>query len=98
MIRVILPTYLQRLAQTEKEIKFEVEGDVSIGGIIKLIEANYPMLKGTILDLYSGERREYLRFFACGQDYSHFPLDTPLPQDIIEGREPLRIVGAMSGG
>jgi hypothetical protein len=98
MIRVILPTYLQRLAQTEKEIRVEVEGAASIGEIIKLIESKYPMLKGTIRDHYSGERREYLRFFACGQDYSHHSLDEPLPQEVVEGREPLRIIGAMSGG
>ena len=98
MIRVILPTYLQRLAQTDKEIHLHLEGDGSIGEVINLIETKYPMLKGTIRDHYSGERREYLRFFACGQDYSHHSLEAPLPLEVLEGREPLRIIGAMSGG
>ncbi len=98
MIRVILPTYLQRLANVEREIKFETSGNNNISSIIDLLEERYPMLKGTIRDHYTGERREYLRFFACGSDLSNNSLWESLPQEVLQGKEPFRIVGAMSGG
>lgn len=98
MIRIILPTYLQRLANIEREISLEIAGDVNISLLIDLLEEKYPMLKGTIRDHYTGERREYLRFFACGIDLSNNSLKESLPEEVIDGREPFRIVGAMSGG
>lgn len=98
MIRVILPTYLQRLANVGREIQLEVVGDVTFLKLLDVIEEKYPMLKGTIRDHVTKERRAYLRFFACGQDLSHVPPDSLLPQEVICGDEPFRIVGAMSGG
>lgn len=98
MIRVIIPTYLQRLANIEREISFEISGVINISYLIDLLEERYPMLKGTIRDHYTGERREYLRFFACGSDLSNNSLSDSLPQEVLDGKEPFRIVGAMSGG
>jgi len=98
MIRVILPTYLQRLADVSREVQIDIDGDVSISLLLDRIEEIYPMLKGTIRDQVIKERRAYLRFFACGQDLSHLAPETILPHDILVGNEPFRIVGAMSGG
>ncbi len=98
MIRVILPTYLQRLADVGREVQIDIDGDVSISLLLDRIEEIYPMLKGTIRDQVIKERRAYLRFFACGQDLSHLAPETILPHDILVGKEPFRIVGAMSGG
>jgi hypothetical protein len=98
MIRVILPAYLQRLANIGKEIQIELEKDASISMLLDRIEDQYPMFKGTIRDHNSGERREYLRFFACGLDISHSSMDATLPGEVLEGKEPFRIIGAMSGG
>lgn len=98
MIRVILPTYLQRLANVGREVQIEIDGDVTFSRLLDRIEEIYPMLKGTIRDHGTKERRAYLRFFACGEDLSHLAPDTRLPQDVLGGKEPFRIVGAMSGG
>ncbi|MBE0685014.1 MAG: MoaD/ThiS family protein [Anaerolineaceae bacterium] len=98
MIRVILPTYLQRLANVGREVQLELDGDVTFLKLLDVIEDKYPMLKGTIRDHVTKERRAYLRFFACGQDLSHLALEMSLPQDVVNGKEPFRIVGAMSGG
>jgi hypothetical protein len=98
MIRVILPTYLQRLANVGREIQLEVDGDVTLIKLLDVIEEKYPMLKGTIRDHVTKERRAYLRFFACGQDLSHLTPETLLPHEVLNGKEPFRIVGAMSGG
>jgi hypothetical protein len=98
MIRVILPTYLQRLANVGREINVEIAGEVSFAQLLNVLETNYPMLQGTIRDHHTKERREYLRFFACGTDFSHQSMDSILPDAVIEGKEPFRIVGAMSGG
>ena len=98
MIRVILPTYLQRLANVGREVQIEIDGDVTFSRLLDRIEEIYPMLKGTIRDHGTKERRAYLRFFACGEDLSHLPSETRLPQDVLGGKEPFRIVGAMSGG
>ncbi|PKO05144.1 MAG: hypothetical protein CVU41_13360 [Chloroflexi bacterium HGW-Chloroflexi-3] len=98
MIRVILPTYLQRLANLGREVHLELDDDVTFLELMDVIEEKYPMLKGTIRDHVSKERRAYLRFFACGQDLSHLAPETLLPREVLIGKEPLRIVGAMSGG
>jgi hypothetical protein len=98
MIRVALPTHLWRLANIDREITVEVEGPPTIKAVLDALEAQYPMLRGTIRDHVTRERRPFLRFFACGEDLSHEPPDTPLPDDVAAGVEPLRIVGAMAGG
>jgi len=98
MIRVILPTYLQRLANVGREVHLEIDGDVTFFELLDVIEEKYPMLKGTIRDHGTKERRAYLRFFACGKDLSHLAPETLLPREILVGKEPFRIVGAMSGG
>jgi sulfur-carrier protein len=98
MIRVLLPTHLRRLANVEREIVIQAEERATIAKVLDLLEDNYPMLRGTIRDHATKERRPFIRFFACGQDLSHDPPDIPLPMDVETGKEPLRIVGAMAGG
>jgi sulfur-carrier protein len=98
MIRVILPTHLWRLAGVSREIELEVGDPVSIGAILDALERSYPALRGTIRDHSTRERRAFIRFFACGEDWSHEPTDAPLPKEILQGKEPLRIIGAMAGG
>jgi hypothetical protein len=98
MIRVILPTYLKRLANIDSEVKLDLEGRNTFDDLLDLLEEKYPMLQGTIRDHVTKERRPYLRFFACGEDFSHLDLDSNLPEDVINGKQPFRIVGAMSGG
>lgn len=98
MIRVILPNHLRRLAGTQREIEIEVEGTPTVEKILDVVEASYPSLKGTIRDHVTKERRAFIRFFVCGEDWSHEPTDTPLPDDITSGSEPLRIIGALAGG
>jgi sulfur-carrier protein len=98
MIRVILPTHLFRLANTGREIEVQVEGTPTIESVLDEIENSYPMLRGTIRDHSSKQRRAFIRFFACGLDLSHEPVDDPLPEEVVRGDEPLRIVGAMAGG
>ncbi len=98
MIRVILPTHLWRLANTGREIEIDVAGVPTIGDVLDTLESMYPMLKGTVRDHVTKERRAFIRFFACGEDWSHEPHDRPLPEQIVSGEEPLRIVGALAGG
>jgi molybdopterin synthase sulfur carrier subunit len=98
MIRVVIPTHLRRLAVTQREIAIEVPGPPTISSVLDALEAQYPMLRGTIRDHVTHERRPFIRFFACGEDWSHEPPDTPLPQPVVAGAEPLRIVGAIAGG
>ncbi len=98
MIRVILPVHLRRMAHTEREVMLTVEGEATFEAVLDSLEAQYPMLRGTIRDHTSKERRAYIRYFACGEDYSHHPTDSPLPDDVKNGNEALRIIGAMSGG
>ncbi|MDO9086927.1 MAG: MoaD/ThiS family protein [Anaerolineaceae bacterium] len=98
MIRVILPVYLQRLANTGREIELDIEGVFTYENLLDILELKYPMLQGTIRDHNTKERRPYLRFFACGEDFSHSDLNSNLPEDVINGKQPFRIVGAMSGG
>ena len=98
MIRIVLPTHLWRLANVDREIKIQVESPVTISSILDALEALYPMLRGTIRDHVTKERRPYIRFFAAGEDWSLEPPEAPLPEAIARGLEPLRIVGAMAGG
>lgn len=98
MIRVILPAHLRTLARVDGEVKVEVAGPVTVGAVLDALEATYPMLRGTIRDQATRQRRAFLRFFACEQDLSHDPPDTPLPEAIASGAEPLLVVGAMAGG
>jgi hypothetical protein len=98
MIRVVLPTHLWRLAKVEREITLQVEGPVTVSSVLDVLESQYPMLRGTIRDQISKERRPFIRFFATGEDWSLEPPDTPLPEAVTTGAEPLRIVGAMAGG
>lgn len=98
MIRVLLPAHLRSLARVEGEIALEAGTTASIAAVIDTLEARYQMLGGTIREHGTGRRRPLIRFFACEQDLSHDPLDTSLPRDVLEGREPLLIVGAIAGG
>ena len=98
MIRVELPYHLRNKARTGREVTVAVEGAPTFEAVLDAVEAQYPMLRGTIRDRSTMQRRPYIRFFACGQDYSHEPLDSPLPAEVADGTEMLRIVGAMSGG
>jgi sulfur-carrier protein len=98
MIRVILPTHLRNLARLDREVTLQVEDPATIGLVLDELEDRYPMLRGTIRDHVTKQRRPFIRFFACGEDWSHEPQDTPLPGEIVTGAQPLRIVGAMAGG
>lgn len=98
MIRVLIPHHLRTLANTGKEVEVQVEGAVTLRTVIDALETRYPMLRGTIRDRVSQERRPLIRFFACGQDFSHTSLDAPLPDAVATGAEPLMVVGAMAGG
>ena len=98
MIQVVLPTHLRTLARINGEIALQVEGPATPGGVLDALEARYPMLRGTIRDHVTQQRRPFVRFFVCGQDWSHQPPDTPLPDVVATGAEPFRIIGAMAGG
>ena len=98
MIRVVLPTHLRTLADVSREIAVQVEGSPTLGSALDALEAQYPMLRGTIRDHVTKERRPFIRFFACGEDLSHEPPETPLPDEVAAGAEPLRVVGALAGG
>jgi sulfur-carrier protein len=98
MIRVILPAHLRTLARVDGEVKIDVAGPVTVGAVLDALEAAYPMLRGTIRDQVTRQRRAFLRFFACEQDLSHDPPETLLPEAIVSGAEPLLVVGAMAGG
>jgi molybdopterin synthase sulfur carrier subunit len=98
MIRVVIPTHLRRLADTQREIAIEVPDPPTISSVLDALEARYPMLRGTIRDHVTKERRPFIRFFACGEDWSHEPPDARLPEAVVTGSEPLRIVGAIAGG
>ncbi len=98
MIRVVLPQHLRTLARVSGEVRLEVEDPVTQDAVLDALEARYPALRGTIRDQVSGERRAFVRFFACEQDLSHDPPDAPLPTAVATGAEPLLVVGAMAGG
>ena len=98
MIRVVLPAHLRTLAHVDGEVKLDVEGKVTQRSVLDALEARYPMLRGTIRDHVTQQRRAFLRFFACEQDLSHESPDALLPEAIATGKEPFLIVGAMAGG
>ena len=98
MIRVVLPYHLRSLAGVNREVQVEVEGVPSLGSALEALERAYPVLRGTIRDLASQERRPFIRFFACGEDLSHEGWDYLLPAAVVDGIEPLRVIGAMAGG
>jgi len=98
MIRVALPHHLRTLAHVDKEVELHVDAPVTLGAVLDAVEAQYPVLRGTIRDHVTKQRRPFIRFFACGQDLSLQPIETPLPDAIVNGAEPFRVVGAMAGG
>ena len=98
MIRVVLPAHLRTLARVNGEVKVQVEGQVTQRAVLDALEADYPALRGTIRDQVTQQRRPFLRFFACEQDLTHESPDTPLPETVATGAEPLLVVGAMAGG
>jgi len=98
VIRVVLPAHLRTLARVDGEVELDVPGQVTQGSVLDALESRYPMLAGTIRDHDGGQRRAFIRFFACEQDLSHERPDTPLPDAVATGAEPYLIVGAMAGG
>ena len=98
MIRVVLPYHLRTLARVGGEVKVDVKGVVSQRSVLDALEACYPVLRGTIRDQVTEQRRPFLRFFACEQDLSHEPPDAPLPEAVASGAEPFMVVGAIAGG
>ena len=98
MIRVVLPPHLRNLAQVGREVELDVQGEATPQSVLDALESRYPVLRGTIRDQTTHERRALVRFFACEQDLSLDPPDTPLPADVAMGREPFLIIGAMAGG
>ena len=99
MIRVELPAHLRTLARIGAgEVRLEVAGQATVASVLDALEAAYPMLRGAIRDHTTGKRRPFIRFFACAEDLSHDPPDTPLPEAVASGKEPLLVVGAIAGG
>ncbi|HLQ05897.1 MAG TPA: MoaD/ThiS family protein [Verrucomicrobiae bacterium] len=98
MIRVVLPAHLRTLAHVDGELKLDVEGQATQRSVLDALEACYPMLRGTIRDQVTHQRRPFVRFFACEEDLSHESPDTPLPDAVAIGAEPFLVVGAMAGG
>ena len=98
MIRVVLPAHLRTLARVGDEVTLEVAGPVTRAAVLDALEARYPMLRGTIRDHATAQRRPFLRFFACEQDLTHEPAETPLPDAVAKGDEPLLVIGAIAGG
>jgi molybdopterin synthase sulfur carrier subunit len=98
MIRVVLPPHLRTLARVLDEVQLEIAGAVTQRSVLDALEAQYPMLQGTIRDHVTRQRRPFLRFFACQEDLSHEQPDAPLPEAVATGEEPLLIIGAIAGG
>jgi hypothetical protein len=98
MIRVVLPPHLRTLARVDGDVELEVKAPVTLGATLDALETRYPMLRGTIRDHGTLARRPFLRFFACEEDLSHEPPDTPLPDAVASGKEPFFIIGAIAGG
>ncbi len=98
MIRVVLPAHLRTLARVNGEVALDIEGQVTQRSVLDALEARYPMLRGTIRDHVTLQRRPFVRYFACEQDWSHESPDAPLPDIVASGVEPFLIVGAMAGG
>jgi molybdopterin synthase sulfur carrier subunit len=98
MIRVVLPHHLRTLAKVSDEVQLDINGSATVESVLDAIETKYPMLRGTIRDHVTRQRRPLVRFFACGDDISHEQPNTPLPEAIVKGQEPLFIMGAIAGG
>ncbi|MGC2332615.1 MAG: MoaD/ThiS family protein [Candidatus Acidiferrales bacterium] len=98
MIQVALPAHLRTLAHVDGEVAVDVEGQATLRSVLDALEAQYPMLRGTIRDHVTLQRRPFLRFFACQEDMSLEPPDTPLPDAVVRGTEPFMIIGAIAGG
>jgi hypothetical protein len=98
MIRVVVPHHLRTLAKLDGEVQLEVAEPISVATVLDALEARYPMLRGTIRDHATRQRRPLLRFFACNEDISLNPPESPLPAAIVEGREPLLVIGSVAGG
>ena len=98
MIRVIIPQHLRTLAHVGNEVELELDRPVTLRLVLDALEARYPMLRGTIRDQVTQQRRPFLRFFACEEDLSHEPPDAPLPEAVASGKEPFIIIGAIAGG
>ena len=98
MIRVALPYHLRTLARVGNEVEVEVNGHATMQALLDALEARYPMLRGTIRDHETRRRRQLVRFFACGEDVSNDPPETPLPDAVVQGREPFFVIGAIAGG
>ncbi len=98
MIRVVLPAHLRRLARVDGEVELGVEDPITQRSVLDALEARYPVLRGTIRDHVTQERRAFLRFFACEQDLSHELPDAPLPDAVAQGKEPFLVIGAIAGG
>ena len=98
MIRVVLPFHLRKLAHVDGDVELEIAGPITVSAVLDALEAKYPMLRGTIRDHGTLKRRPFIRFFACMQDLSLEPPETALPADIVSGKEPFLVIGAMAGG
>jgi molybdopterin converting factor small subunit len=98
VIRVVLPTHLRTLAGVDGEVTLDVDGQPTQRTVLDALEASYPTLRGTIRDHGTAKRRDFIRFFACGQDITLESPDDPLPDEVASGAEPFRVVGAMAGG
>jgi molybdopterin synthase sulfur carrier subunit len=98
MIRVVLPAHLRNLARVHGEVQLDVDGEVTQRAVLDALEDRYPVLRGTIRDHVSQQRRSFVRFYACEEDLSHDAPDTPLPDAVVRGAEPFLVIGAMAGG
>jgi len=98
MIRVELPSHLRTLAKVDGEVSVDVRGEATIRSVLDALEDRYPMLKGAIRDHSTGQRRPFIRFFACEEDLSHQSQDSPLPEAVAKGTEPFLVIGAIAGG
>lgn len=98
MIRVVLPHHLRTLAKVDGEVSLEPQDQPTQRTVLDALEAEYPVLRGTIRDHGTSKRRDFIRFFACGRDITLDSADEPLPDEIASGKEPFRVVGAMAGG
>ena len=98
MIRVVLPYHLRNLAQVQEEVQLEVANPITIGAVLDALESRFPVLRGTIRDHVTRKRRPFVRFFACKDDLSLEPPETPLPEAVVRGDEPFLVIGAMAGG
>jgi molybdopterin converting factor small subunit len=98
MIRVVLPAHLRNLARVHGEVQLDIDGEVTQRAVLDALEDRYPVLRGTIRDHVSHQRRSFVRFYACEEDLSHDAPDTPLPDAVVRGAEPFLVIGAMAGG